>query len=126
MPRVNLPPGCMGFADGDTKYKAVNGAGSYVNIDDTDPQGKRALQKLRNQDYAQAGLVDAGPEKFALTDIKKKTGRWCKPCNRLWNQWNQVCGKCGTETVPEDELDTTAYRDPDAPYSPFYGSQVPH
>lgn len=125
MPRVNLPPGCAGFADGDQKYMAVNGPGSYVNIDDSDPKGKHALKKLQGQDYAQAGLVDAGPEKFSLTDSAKKTGRWCKPCNRLWNQWNQVCSKCGTETVPESELDTTAYRDPSKPYDPFYGNQLP-
>ena len=64
MPRVQLPPGCAGFADGNTKFMAERGAGSFVNIDDTDPVGRMALKKLAGQDYASAGLVDAGPEKF--------------------------------------------------------------
>ena len=57
MPRILLPPSCGGFADGDKKYLAERGPGSFVNIDDSDPAGRRALEKLRGQDYVQAGLV---------------------------------------------------------------------
>lgn len=113
MPRVQLPPGCAGFADGDRKFMAERGAGSFVNIDDTDPVGARALQKLRGQDYAVAGLVDAGPEKFF--SLRKDDGRWCKPCRRVWNRWSQVCPKCGHDTVPEAEMPRDL---PEGPYVP--------
>jgi hypothetical protein len=49
MPRINLPPGCAGFADGDKKYLAQNGAGSFVNLDSD--RDANALRKLKNQDY---------------------------------------------------------------------------
>ena len=114
MPRINLPPSCAGFADGDTKYMAVNGPGSFVNIDDTDPAGKRALKKLAAQDYASAGLVDAGPEKFFSR--RKDDGRWCRSCNRVWNRWNAACVKCGQDTVPETEMSRDL---PEGQYMPF-------
>lgn len=101
MPRVNLPPGCAGIADGDWKKMAKPGTSIY--LDDTDPVEKYQLQKLRNQDYASAGLVDAGPEKFFT--IRKNNGMWCRSCNRLWNKWNKTCVKCGEETVPEVDMD---------------------
>jgi len=102
MVRVNLPAGCAGFADGDKKYLAVNGPGSYVNLDED--RDSNALRKLRNQDYAQAGLVDAGPQK-EFVGKTKKAGRWCKNCLRLWHSWAKVCSKCGEETVPENEME---------------------
>lgn len=109
MPRVFLPPGCLGFADGSKKYLGVNGPGSFVNLEDGSPQ----LAKLRNQDYASAGLVDAGPEKFFT--VRKDDGRWCKPCRRVWNRWNAVCPKCGEDTLPEAEMPRDL---PDGPYRP--------
>lgn len=116
MPRVQLPPGCAGFADGDRKYMAERGAGSFVNIDDTDPVGARALQKLRGQDYASAGLVDAGPEKFFVKQGPE--GRWCPTCpnNTIFHSWTRNCPSCGGETVPESEM----ARDlPEGQYMPF-------
>ena len=71
------------LSDGNHKFMAERGAGSFVNIDDTDPVGARALQKLKGQDYASAGLVDAGPEKFFVKQGPE--GRWCKGCNTLWH-----------------------------------------
>lgn len=96
MPRVQLPPGCLGFraADG-VRIPAEAGAGSFANVDD------KYIPALRNNDYAQAGLVDAGPEKFFTKDVD---GRWCKPCRRVWNRWNHECPKCGAGTVPEAEM----------------------
>jgi len=116
MPRVNLPPDCVGFADGDTKYMAVNGAGSYVNIDDTDPAGKLALKKLAGQDYASAGLVDAGPEKFFVK--RGPEGRWCPSCpnSTIWHSWTKRCPSCDGETVPESEMTRTK---PEGQYAPF-------
>jgi hypothetical protein len=108
VPRVNLPPGCAGFADGKRKYIAERGPGSFVNIEEGSPQ----LKKLRNQDYSSAGLVDAGPEKFFTL---KHNGRWCRDCNRIWNVWNATCLKCGQDTIPEAEMDRTL---PAGPYSP--------
>lgn len=99
MPRINLPPGCNGFSDGNQRFLAERGPGSFVNIDDD-----RQLKKLRNQDYASAGLVDAGPAKNYIED-KKHQGRWCRPCGRLWNAWNGQCPRCGQETVPEVEME---------------------
>jgi len=113
MPRVLLPPGCAGFGDGDRKYMARNGPGSFVTLDDTDPVERRALQKLKGQDYHQAGLVTGEEKFFAVT---KDDGRWCKPCRRLWNRWNSSCPKCGEETVSEAEMDRTL---PDGQYLPF-------
>ena len=65
MVRVNVPPGCAGIADGDWRRMADK-PGGFITLDDTDPFEKRQLQKLKNQDYASAGLVDAGPEKFVV------------------------------------------------------------
>ena len=113
MPRVQLPPGCAGFADGDRKFMAERGAGSFVTIDDTDPVGKMALRKLRGQDYASAGLVDAGPEKFFVR--RGPEGRWCRSCNTLWHPWTKMCDRCHVETIPEGDM----ARDlPDGPYRP--------
>lgn len=116
MPRVNLPPSCAGFADGDVKYMAVNGPGSYVNIDDTDPAGKRALKKLAGQDYAQAGLVEAGPEKFFVR--RGPEGRWCPHCpsNTIHHSWTRTCPSCSGETVPESEMTRTK---PEGQYMPY-------
>lgn len=104
MPRVQLPPGCLGFADGDKKFMAERGPGSFVNIDDTDPVGKMALKKMANQDYASAGLVDAGPEKFVAR--KGPEGRWCPECpnNTIWHSWKRTCPDCNSATIPESEM----------------------
>jgi hypothetical protein len=104
MPRVQLPPGCAGFADGNTKFMAERGAGSFVNIDDTDPVGRVALKKLAGQDYASAGLVDAGPEKFFVR--RGPEGRWCPHCanNTIFHSWTRSCPSCGGETIPESEM----------------------
>lgn len=112
MPRVNLPPGCAGIADGNWR-RFADKPGGHINLDDTDPVERRQLAKLRNQDYASAGLVDAGPEKFFT--VRRDDGRWCKPCRRVWNRWNAVCPKCGTETAPEAEMPRDL---PDGPYRP--------
>ena len=100
MPRVQLPPGCAGFADGNRKYIAERGPGSYVNLEDNSPQ----LVKLRNQDYASAGLVDAGPEKFFVKSGPE--GRWCPSCpnSTIWHSWTRTCPSCGGETIPESEM----------------------
>lgn len=98
MPRINLPPGCAGFSDGDTKYIAERGPGSFVNIDDD-----RQLKKLASQDYSAAGLVDAGPEKYFIHGRAK--GRWCTRCSFLGHSWMNTCNKCGQETIPESEME---------------------
>ena len=111
MPRIFLPPSCGGVADGDRKILAENGPGSFVNIDDGDPQ----LAKLRNQDYASAGLVDAGPEKFFVR--RGPEGRWCPHCpdNTIRHSWTKECPSCGGETIPESQM----ARDlPAGPYQP--------
>lgn len=105
--KVHLPPGCAGFADGDQKWMADK-PGGHVNLDPADPEDARALRKLKNQDYASAGLVDAGPEKQFIAD-KRKTGRWCKSCNRIWHAWVQICGKCGQETISEVNLEAPPF-----------------
>jgi hypothetical protein len=111
VPRINLPPGCAGFSDGDRKYLAQNGPGSFVNLDaDRDAN---ALRKLKNQDYASAGLVDAGPQKEFIRD-ERKQGRWCRNCNRLWHSWTKTC-RCGTDTIPEGEMVLTL---PEGQYQP--------
>lgn len=98
MPRIQLPPGCAGFADGNQKFMAERGPGSFVSIEDP-----RQLKKLRNQDYANAGLVDAGPEKFYVR--KSPPGMWCRTCNTLWHSWTRQCPKGHGPTVPEPEMD---------------------
>ena len=103
MPRVFLPPGCGGFADGDTRYLAERGPGSFVNLEDGSPQ----LKKLAGQDYASAGLVACEEKFFAVT---KDDGRYCVHCRRLWNRWNATCVKCGRETIPETEMTKSPIR----------------
>lgn len=101
MPRINLPAGCSGFSDGNRKYLAERGPGSFVNLDPD--RDANALRKLKSQDYASAGLVDAGPQKEFIRDTRKQ-GRWCRACNKLWHAWARTCGKCGSETVPESQM----------------------
>jgi Zn finger protein HypA/HybF involved in hydrogenase expression len=62
------------------------------------------MAALKKNDYAQAGLVDAGAEKFYVT--KGPEGMWCRTCVpvRAWHNWTKVCPKCGELTVPESEL----------------------
>ena len=94
----------------------ANRPGGFVNIDDTDPAGKRALQKLASQDYASAGLVDAGPEKFFVK--RGPEGRWCPACpnSTIWHSWTKTCPSCGAETVPESEMNRDL---PEGQYMPF-------
>lgn len=95
MTRVNLPPGCMGFkAEDGTRYTAK--PGTHVDVDD------RHMPALRNQNYAQGGLVDAGPEKFYTT--KGPEGRWCPDCLKLWHSWTKYCNLCQQPTIPESEM----------------------
>jgi hypothetical protein len=109
MPRINLPDGCAGFADGDKKYYADK-PGGHVDLDDI--KDANALRKLKNQDYASAGLVDAGPEKQF---IHKATvpGMWCHQCNFLGHAWMKQCNKCGGDTISETDMDRTL---PEGPY----------
>lgn len=97
MVKVNLPPGCMGFkAEDGTRYVAR--PGTHVDVDE------RHIPALQAQNYAQGGLVDAGPEKQF---INGKRGRWCPhcPCNTIFHNWTKTCPKCGGETVPEDQME---------------------
>jgi hypothetical protein len=106
MPRVQLPPGCMGFSDGNDRF-LPEGSNRFVNIDDTDPAGKKALKKLKSQDYASAGLVDAGPEKLFVRGGPE--GKWCPGCpnNTIFHSWTKTCPSCGSETIPESEMSRT-------------------
>ena len=115
MPRVNLPPGCAGIADGNWR-RFADKPGGHITLDDTDPVERRQLAKLRNQDYASAGLVDAGPEKFFVRSGLE--GKWCPHCpsNTIWYAWTEICPACGGETVPEAEM--PARKLPDGPYVP--------
>lgn len=103
MVRVNLPPGCAGISDGNWRRMA-NRPGGFINLDDTDPFEKRQLEKLKGQDYAAAGLVDANAEKFFVR--KGPEGRWCPNCpvNTIWHSWTRTCPNCYGETVPESEM----------------------
>jgi hypothetical protein len=103
MVKVNLPPGCAGIADGEWRRMADK-PGGFINLDDTDPVEKRQLQKLKNQDYASAGLVDAGPEKHFVR--RGPEGRWCPhcPCNTIYHSWTKVCPSCGLHTILESEM----------------------
>lgn len=114
MPRVNLPPGCAGIADGNWK-RFADKPGGHISLDDTDPVEARQLQKLRNQDYASAGLVDAGPEKFFVRHGPE--GRWCPRCpaRTIWHSWTTSCPSCGRETVPESQMTRKL---PEGPYRP--------
>ena len=122
MPRIFLPEGCAGFADGDKKYMAERGAGSFVNLDDSDPADRRALKKLAGQDYASAGLVDAGPEKFFVK--RGPEGRYCPACpnQTIWHSWTKHCPDCGADTVPESQMTRVQ---PEGQYMPFGPVYVP-
>jgi hypothetical protein len=120
MPRVLLPPGCAGFADGDHKFMARNGPGTFVKLDETDPVEARALKKLAGQDYASAGLVDAGPEKFFVR--RGPEGRWCPECpnNTIWHSWTRECPDCHQPTVPESEMSRAKPEGQYMPYGPVH------
>src|SRR5271154_3891440 len=103
MARINLPPGCAGISDGDWRRMADK-PGGFITLDETDPVEKRQLQKLKNQDYASAGLVGAGPEKKVARGGPE--GRWCPscPCNTIFHSWTKVCPECDEETIPESDM----------------------
>jgi hypothetical protein len=113
MPRVPLPPDCAGFSDGDARFMGERGPGSFVHIDDTSPAGAQALAKLRNQEFACAGLADVGPEKFFAR--RGGDGRWCETCRRTWWRWSLSCPRCGDDTVPEAQIPEGL---PAGPYMP--------
>jgi hypothetical protein len=101
MTRVQLPPGCMGFrAQDGTRYVAK--PGTSVDVAD------HHMAALKNNDYAQAGLVDAGAEKFIVNGGTE--GMWCAGQGtpqhqpKMWYQWHKACPKCGDATIPESEL----------------------
>lgn len=98
MTRVNLPPGCYGFSSdgGTTKIIAERGPGSYVNVDDDQ------LRRIKKNEYASAGLVDAGPEKFFVR--KGTEGAWCGKCPKMYYKWHKECPKGHGPTIPESEL----------------------
>ncbi|HEV2355691.1 MAG TPA: hypothetical protein VGR89_15695 [Puia sp.] len=94
MARVNLPPGCMGFkAQDGTRYTAK--PGTHVEVAD------HHMAALKNNDYAQAGLVNAGAEKYFVKSIP--SGRWCRECNFTGYAWMETCSKCGMQTIPEQD-----------------------
>jgi hypothetical protein len=98
MTRVNLPPGCLGFkADDGTRYVAK--PGTFVEVED------RHMPALKNQQYASAGLVDAGPEKHFIRSGPE--GRWCASCpsNTIYHAWKTICPRCGAETLPESGME---------------------
>jgi hypothetical protein len=95
--RVLLPPGCLGFkADDGTRYVAK--PGTSVDV------AEHHMAALKNQQYASAGLVDAGAEKMFIKGGPE--GRWCPgcPCNTIHHSWTRNCPKCGGETIPESEM----------------------
>ena len=82
MTRVNLPPGCAGFkAQDGTRYVAK--PGTFVDVAD------HHMAALKNNDYAIAGLVDAGAEKLFIR--KGPEGKWCPhcPCNTIYHGWKK-------------------------------------
>lgn len=88
----------MGFkADDGTRYVAK--PGTFVNVDD------KHMPALKNQQYACAGLVDAGAEKFFVKAGPE--GRWCPGCpsNTIHHSWTRTCPHCGSETILESEME---------------------
>lgn len=87
--KVNLPPGCSGFdAKDGTKYTASKPGGT-VEVSD------RHAAALNKSQYAEQDFIKAG----AGWSFGTQQGRACAPCGRTWNAWNDVCPKCGAETV---------------------------
>lgn len=87
----------MGFkADDGTRYVAK--PGTFVDVAD------HHIGALKNQNYAQGGLVDAGPEKMFVRGGPQ--GTWCPecPCNTIYHSWTKECPQCGGTTVPESEM----------------------
>ena len=97
MVKVNLPPGCCGFkAQDGTRYVAK--PGTSVDV------AEHHMAALKKNDYAQAGLVDAGAEKIVVHGGPE--GRWCPACpnNTIWHSWTKTCPDCHAATVPESEM----------------------
>lgn len=105
---VQLPPGNSGFnmQDG-TNY--TGRPGGHVTVSD------EHAAAIRRQVGGDAGLVGHGSFR-AFTGTKD--GRWCRPCNRIWNRWNKTCVKCGAETIPESEM-------PEQPKAQFASGCIP-
>jgi Zn finger protein HypA/HybF involved in hydrogenase expression len=88
----------MGFkAQDGTRYVAK--PGTFVDVAD------HHMAALKNNNYAEAGLVDAGAEKHFIR--KGPEGRWCKECssNTIYHAWTVTCPKCGSDTISESEME---------------------
>ena len=78
---------------------AEGGPGSFVNIDDTDPAGQRALKKLKAQDYASAGLVMPGRRSSSSSAAPRVDG--ARTAGRtIWHSWTKTCPECGGRRSP--------------------------
>jgi hypothetical protein len=85
--QVRLPDGCssLKLEDG-TKYRAGRQGGTV----DVEPQHARAIDRH----YGSLGIMRGG----MTFSIGTKTGRFCEPCGREWNAWNELCPRCGGST----------------------------
>lgn len=87
--KVNLPPGCSGFncKDG-TRYSATKPGGTVT-------VNERHADAINKGQYGQLDFISA---RGALT-FGTKRGRYCTPCRRIWNAWNDECPRCGEATT---------------------------
>ena len=72
MPRIFLPQGCAGIADGNWK-RFADKPGGHITLDDTDPVERRQLAKLAAQDYAAAAKAqrEMSANEAKLNDLNR-------------------------------------------------------
>ena len=104
MPRVQLPPGCAGFTDGNrSSWPSAAPAPSSTSTTPTPPARGRS-RSCKDQDYASAGLVDAGPEKFFVKQRPRGPLVPALPVQHDLPLLDEDLPACGGETIPESEM----------------------
>ena len=112
MPRVQLPPRVLGLSDGNNRIMAERGAGSFVNIDDTDPAGQRALRKLKARTMPQRPCGCGPGEVLRQAGTRGALVPWLQ---HALAPLDEGLLPCGLETIPESEM---ARERPAGPYVP--------
>lgn len=90
MPKVTLPEGCTGL-DFDNGSSVSGPQGSAVEV--TDAQAR----EIDGSWYKRSNVMNSSQR----LSIGTKGGKYCTPCRRLWNAWNETCPKCGEPTENE-------------------------
>lgn len=89
MAKISLPDGCKGLDFPDGSKVSGKGGGS---VEVSEAQARQ----IDNSWYGRSNVMGGQKLQFGT-----RKGMRCRPCKRLWNAWNDVCPRCGEQTVED-------------------------